>query len=114
MRKEYLGLLGFLGLLGLLYISSENFGFFGFFGFFGCFAIFRVPRGAITDERLARNWNKAARNGFIIVTVLASILLVLAYFAGSMTNPLSILVIILTGGYTIFGASLILYDQRGD
>ncbi|MFX1475774.1 MAG: DUF3796 domain-containing protein [Promethearchaeota archaeon] len=114
MRRDYLGYLGFLGLLGLLYIPSGNFGFFGFFGFFGCFAIFRAPKGATTDERLAHNWCKAARNGFIIVTLLASILLVLAYFTGSLINPLSILVIILTGGYTLFGASLILYDQRGD
>lgn len=114
MKKEHLGYLGFLGLLGLLYISSGNFGFFGFFGFFGCFAFFRVLKDATTDERLAHNWNKAARNGFVITTLLAFILLYLAYLTGPTINALIILAVILAGSYTVFGASLAFYDHRGD
>jgi hypothetical protein len=113
MRKESLGYMGFLGLLGLLYIPTRNFGFFGFFGFFAGFALFRSTKAATADERLAINWNSSARNAFILMSVLALALQVFAYLENPTGNSLVILAILLAGGHTAFGASMVYYDRRG-
>ncbi|MFX1508920.1 MAG: DUF3796 domain-containing protein [Promethearchaeota archaeon] len=115
----YLGFLGFLGFLGLLYLLTGSVAWFGFFGFFGFFSFFRFEgRG---DERLVNNFVKASRNGFIAVMFLITLMgavIAIAWLAigGPPVQELffAALVLIMVVGYTMWGASMMYYDKRGD
>lgn len=104
----YMGLLGFLGLLGLL---TGNNGFYGFFGFFGFFSAFW---GKGTDERVDSNINRACKNAFVFHTGASTFFI--AYIAGLRAVevfPLA-LSILFVGNMTIFVASFVYFNERGD
>jgi len=107
-KMGYLGLFGFLGLLGLV---TGNPGFYGFFGFFGFLS---ALWGRGSDERVDRNVNRACRNAFVFTMAASS--LFIAYIATLRAIEIFpwAFSVLFAGGMTIFVASFIYYNERGD
>lgn len=106
---RYLGLLGFMGLLGLF---TSNPGFYGFFGFFGFFGF----SGSVNDERLDRNVNRSARNGFVVAILVYVATAVIATFVAFPTAMVYTFGFALSFGLQMFtfGLSLVYYEHKGD
>jgi len=115
MKREsklgYLGFLGFLGLLGLTYHNPGLYGFYGFFGFFGL-----LWGKNLSDERLRRNHERAAKNGFIVlVGGLLAVIAATGFSEAAVQNPLTTVIAVLFSlGILVYSLSLVFYNRRGD
>ena len=110
-----LGFLGFLGLIGLLGVITHDYSWFGFFGFFGFFAFLREKHHG-KDERLARNYDRAARNGFIftVIVLASSIATINLAITPTVSSLVALIVFIFALNLLIFAISVIYYDRKGN
>jgi len=108
MRHNVLGYLTFLSALALLGPVTWNYYILGFLGFMP------ILLGRDVDERFDVNVNKACRNAFVYFVATNSLFSV--YMA--ITRDLSIVPLMLVaeflGSMTLFTASQIYYDRKGE
>ncbi len=107
-RKSPMWYLGFLSLLSLLYFREGGTGFLGFLGFLPYFSIY-----SMTDERVERNIDRGARNGFLFSIFFGSASVATLYLTGA-ADMLIVAFTVLFGGTLIVGIlSIVYYDVTG-